>query len=97
MPKHISDEEIKHYETLSRIKLNKNERKKYSKYFLEAFALSNSLKEINTDRVKGLSHTTGSKNIFKADEVNESLKQKDAIANAKDKYNGYISTPRILK
>lgn len=54
------------------------------------------LNELNTDNVEPLAHCLPIHNVFREDEIRESLDTNIALKNAPDKYDEYFKVPKVL-
>ena len=93
----IDKELIENISKNARLKLSDKEAEKFShelKDVLEAFS---KLQEVNTDKVEPAFHPIKIVNRFREDIVKESLKQEDALKNAKHKKDGYFVAPKTIE
>jgi len=84
---------------LSQMTVGLQEAKKLKKGFKEILKTISDLEKLNTKKVSSTFQVTGLKNIFRQDKIDKSrmLTQKQALSNAKKKYQGYFVVPAIFK
>jgi len=93
----ISKEQVQHIAKLARLSLTEKEIKKFQKQLSETLDYINILKKIDIKGIEPTFQVTDLKNIFREDEVTESLSQDEALLSARSKYGGYFKTNRILE
>ena len=97
----LTDKDIKHIANLARIKLSKDEEKKFSKELGSILDFIGQLNKADTSKVEPAYQITGLVNSFRADEhrqdfeMNEELKEK-LIGQAPHKENGFIKVKSVL-
>ena len=84
---------------LSQMTVSSKEAKKLQAGFKEILKTISNLEKLNTKRVSSTFQVTGLKNIFRKDKIDKTrmLTQKQALSNAKKKYQGYFVVPAIFK
>lgn len=94
----ISKKQVKHVAKLARLGLTKKEIEKFQKQLSAILEYMDLLNEVNTEGIEPTSQTTGLENVFRPDKAkrDNSLTQKEALANAPDKKDGYINVKKIL-
>jgi aspartyl-tRNA(Asn)/glutamyl-tRNA(Gln) amidotransferase subunit C len=93
----LSVEEVKHVADLAGLSLIPQELKKFQKQLSEVLDYVEVLDELKTDRVEPTSQVTGLENVFRKDEVEECLTQKEALSGAKEKYQRRFRTKAIFE
>jgi len=92
----ILREEVKKIAKLANLKLAENEVGKFQKQLSDVLNYVAVLDELDTSKVKPTSQVTGLENVARADETEPSLSQEEALANTKDKYNGYFKVSAVI-
>lgn len=87
---------VNHVAKLANLPLNPEEEKKFELQLEETLSYIQNLEEIDTKNVKPTSQVTGLENVFREDEVEPSLSQKEALQNAQKTQNGFIVVPAVL-
>ena len=83
---------------LSNLAVDKKQESYFTKQFNETLKIIDKLKRLDTSKVKGTYHVTGSKNIFRKDIVEKErmFSQKEALSNAKNSHKGYFIVKAIF-
>ncbi len=97
----VSDKTLELLANLSKLNLTEEEKKLFLKQLEEIVAYISKIKELDTKNTKPLYHSTELKNVFNENagrkaSSKRSLSQKEALANAKQKKDGYFVVPKIL-
>lgn len=92
----ISREEVEHVAWLARLELSEEEKEKFSKQLGQVLEHASKIKEVDTSDVPPTSHSLPLKNVFREDEVKESLSQEEALLNAPQKEKGAFLVPKII-
>ena len=93
----IPVEQVKHMASLARIKLTRDEIKKFQKQLESIIEYFDKLNEVNTKGVEPTSQVTGLVNKLRKDETRDFLSQDHALQNAPNKGRGYFKTLSPLK
>lgn len=93
----VSTEEIENIANLARLNLNENEKEKLKGQVNQILEYVKKLNELNTDDTEPLSHTLELTNVFRKDEVQESLSQQKALSNAPVKSDQFFRVPKVIK
>ena len=97
----LTDKDIKHIANLARIKLSKDEEKKFSKELGSILDFIGQLNKADTLKVEPTYQVTGAVNSFRTDEyrkdfeMNKELNEK-LIGQAPHKENGFIKVKSVL-
>lgn len=89
--------DVTHTAKLANIKVSEQEKKVLSKQLDDTLEHVGRLKEIDTSKVEGTNEVTNLTNVWREDEVNPSISQKEALMNAKRSYNGFFVVSAILE
>lgn len=89
--------DIAHFGKLANLPLKSNEQKSFEKQLSSILEHIEKLTEISTTNTEETSQVTGLTNVARNDEVTESLSQKEALSNAKNKDKGSFVVPVILE
>lgn len=93
----ISREEVEHVAWLARLALDEEEKERLGRELnriLEAFA---ELQQLDTEDVEPTSHAIPMSNVFRDDDVGESLDRDDVLANAPDRTDTCFRVPLIIE
>lgn len=89
--------DIKHVAKLANLPLKKDEEEKFEKQLSQILTYVEKLKEVDTKNTKATSQITGLKNTTREDIPQPSLSQDEALANTKNKHNGFFKVKAILE
>ena len=92
----ITNELIEKLESLSKIKLNENEKQKCSEDIEKIISFMNILNEVDTKDVEALSHAFNIKNVMREDETVPSIKNSDVLKNAPNSEKGCFKVPKTF-
>jgi aspartyl-tRNA(Asn)/glutamyl-tRNA(Gln) amidotransferase subunit C len=92
----VSIEEVEKIANLARLYLSEDEKKKLSKELSVILEYMAKLNELNTSTVKPLSHPLDLKNVYREDQLGESLSTAEALKNAPDKTDKYFKVPKVI-
>ena len=92
----ISIQEVEKLANLARLFLTDDEKKQLSKELSVILEYMDTLNELNTSNIKPLSHPLDLVNVFREDELGESLSTEDALKNAPDKTDKYFKVPKVI-
>ncbi|NMC36244.1 Asp-tRNA(Asn)/Glu-tRNA(Gln) amidotransferase subunit GatC [Candidatus Beckwithbacteria bacterium] len=95
--KQLSSDEVKHIAKLANLTLTDEEISKFQDQLSEAINYIEVLQELDTNDVLETSQVTGLTNVFKDDEVGESLSQEEALSGTDKKQDGYFVVPATIK
>ncbi len=92
----ITAEDIKYVSRLAKIKLQEKEIGIYQKDLEEILVYVEKLQSLSTKNVRETAHVLSLVNRFREDVVSKGLNQKDALANAPAKKDGYFKVPKVI-
>ena len=90
-------DEVKHIAKLAHLELTDQEIATFQKQLASILDFVSALSAVDTKNVIPTSQVTGLENVFREDEVKESLSQSEALANAKRTHNGYFAVDAIFE
>ncbi len=92
----MSSEEVARLASLARIELNDDELTRLAGEFDAILDAVASVSEVASEDVPATSHPIPMTNVFRKDEVTETLTQDEALSGAPDKADGRFVVPQIL-
>jgi aspartyl-tRNA(Asn)/glutamyl-tRNA(Gln) amidotransferase subunit C len=92
----IDENTVRKVAKLSRLALADNEIHEFTAQLSAVLEYIEKLKELNTDAVEPLAHCLPVKNVFRPDEVRDSLGTDKALANAPQRDENHFIVPKIL-
>lgn len=93
----LTTKEVRHVADLAKLKLNDEDLEKFQKQLTDIVDFVGKLQEVDTKNVEPTSQVTGLENVFREDEVKQSLTQEQVLSNAKRKHKGYFVVDAIFE
>ncbi|MFN3403668.1 MAG: Asp-tRNA(Asn)/Glu-tRNA(Gln) amidotransferase subunit GatC [Cytophagaceae bacterium] len=93
---HIDKNTIRKIAHLARLEFSEKEEEAFLNDFNKILDWMDKLNELNTDNVQPLIHMSSEINVLREDEVNNALKQDDALKLAPKKDSDYFRVPKFL-
>jgi len=93
----IGPEQVRQVAHLARIKLSESEVEQFSEQLSDILTYVDQLNELDTSEVEPTTHPLRLSNVFRADEVGESLSNEAALANAPRKHGEFFAVPKVLE
>lgn len=93
---HISLKEVEHIAQLAHIELTEDEKRLFTKQLNEILEYFRKIDEADTEGVPPTYHVLDLVNVYRDDEIGESLSQKEALSNAPKKERGFFKAPKII-
>ncbi len=91
----INKEEVKHIANLSMLNLSEEEINKYTNNLQEIVEFANKINELNTDGVEESAYALDAYNVFRKDEVKNSLDRELLLSNAPTSNGEAYSLPSM--
>lgn len=96
----LNSSEITHIAKLAKLTLNEDEVEIYKEQLSKIISYVDSLNEVDIESLSPTSQTTGLENVVREDDsslsVFETLKNEEAISQAKHTHNGYFVVPAVF-
>ena len=96
MPQKIDAEQVRKVAKLSRLELSQTEVEEFTGQLSAILDYVEKMNELDTEGVEPLAHCLPVSNVFRADEVAESLDTDAALANAPERDGEFFKVPKIL-
>ena len=96
MKKIIDREQVRYIAHLARLELSEEEEEKFTRQLGEILAWVDKLKELNISEVPFTSHVLPLRNVFREDELKESLSEEEALLNAPQKKRSHFQVPKVI-
>jgi aspartyl-tRNA(Asn)/glutamyl-tRNA(Gln) amidotransferase subunit C len=93
----VSREVVEHVANLARLDLSDEEIDRLKNEMGRILEHADKLQEVDTDDIEGTSHVIPMTNVYREDEVGESLTPEDVVANAPDSAEEFFKVPRIVE
>lgn len=92
----VTRELVIHIAELAHLKLKEDEIEKFQKELNQILEYVENLNEIDTSNVEPLSHPLPAINVFREDNVQESIPREEALKNAPDATEEFFKVPRVI-
>ncbi len=92
----VTISEVEKIAKLARIVLDDREKEELTGQMNEILAYIDKLNELDTDNIEPMSHPLDLKNVFREDELKESLPQEKALENAPSKTDKFFKVPKVI-
>lgn len=96
MREKISREEVRHVATLARLELAENEELRMTEQLNQILTYMDKLNELDTSNVLPTTHAIQLQNVFRRDEVLDSIEREGALANAPESDGVNFIVPRVI-
>ena len=92
-----SDFDIKYVANLARIKLTSDQEDRLGSQLGDILGYVKKLEELDVSNVEPMAHAVPLHNVMRADQVQPSITNEEALANAPKKTNGLFVVPKIVE
>lgn len=89
--------DVKYVANLARIKLTRDEERKFSEQLKHILGYIEKLRELDVSNVEPTAHAIPLVNVARKDDVRPSMPHEDALRNAPSKANGLFLVPKIVE
>jgi aspartyl-tRNA(Asn)/glutamyl-tRNA(Gln) amidotransferase subunit C len=93
----VSNEDVKHVARLARLSLENDELDRYAGQLSTIISHIDKIAELDLEDVPPTSHVVGMSNVFREDEVLQSITQEEALLNGPAVEDGAFRVPPILE
>ena len=97
MPAKIDPEKVRRVARLARINLSADELEQFSNQLSDILNYVDQLSELNTEGVEPTTHPLKISNVFRQDQIGQSLSNEQALANAPRKHGDFFAVPKVLE
>lgn len=95
--KQISKAQVKHIAKLANLTLNPQELKDYQRKLAVIIDYFAAIEDVDVRKIKATKTTVPTTNVYRKDQVQKPLTQKQALSNAKQTHRGYFVLKSIFK
>lgn len=92
----ISEEEVLHIAKLANLNLSKEEIEKYTDDMTEILGFANMINSVNTDNVSETIAANEKYNVFRKDEIVQTVDKDVLLQNAPSKDDGMFIIPKVI-
>jgi aspartyl-tRNA(Asn)/glutamyl-tRNA(Gln) amidotransferase subunit C len=93
----VSREVVEHVANLAKLDLSDEEIDRLQNEMGRILEHADKLQEVDTDDIQGTSHVIPMTNVYREDEVGQSLTPEEVVANAPDSAEEFFKVPRIVE
>jgi len=94
--KKLDESQVRKVAKLARLELTEAEVEEFSGQLSDILDYVEKMNELDTENVEPLAHCLPVSNVFRADEIRESLGAQKALANAPQRDGDFFKVPKIL-
>ena len=96
--KSITLDDVRYVAGLARLEFNEGELVKFQEQLAGILSYVDQLNEADTENTSPTTHVLSSmKNVFREDELVESISSEEAVKNAPEKKGGFFKVPKIIE
>lgn len=92
----VKKEDVLHIAALAKLKFDESEIENFTSQFNEILSYIEKLNELNTENVKPLAHPFESQNVFREDELKQSVSTEDALKNSPSRTEEFFRVPKVI-
>lgn len=92
----ITKKDVEKIAELARLKFTDDELENFTPQMNEILSYMDKLNELDTQNVKPLSHPVEQTNVFRKDELKNSISTEEALKNAPDKTETHFKVPKVI-
>ncbi|MFO7527116.1 MAG: Asp-tRNA(Asn)/Glu-tRNA(Gln) amidotransferase subunit GatC [Ignavibacteriaceae bacterium] len=93
----VTKKDVEKIAELARLKFSDDELQSFTKDMNRILEYVEKLKELNTENIEPLSHPNRGTNVFRDDELKNSVQPEEALKNAPDKDDKFFKVPKVIK
>ncbi|MBN1638116.1 MAG: Asp-tRNA(Asn)/Glu-tRNA(Gln) amidotransferase subunit GatC [Ignavibacteriales bacterium] len=92
----VTIKDVEYIAKLARLKFEEDEKEKLCKEMNQILEYMAKLNELDTENIEPLSHPIELNNVFREDEIKQSVSTEEALKNAPDKDAQFFRVPKII-
>jgi len=96
MSEKLTEQQVRHVAKLARLKCTEDQIAKFTEQLGSILEYVAQLEEVDTKEVEPLAHCLPVHNIFREDEVQNSLSNDEALANSPQRDGEFFAVPKVL-
>ncbi len=93
----ISKEEIIHIAKLASLNLTEEEIERYAQDMTDILEFAEVVNNLNTDEIKETVGINGEYNVFRKDEVKQTISKEELLKNAPSQDDGMFRIPKVIQ
>ena len=92
----VTKKDVEYIAELARLKFKEEELENFTHQLNEILSYVDKLNQLDTENVEPLSHPIENINVFRKDELKQSITTEDALKNAPDKTDKFFKVPKVI-
>lgn len=92
----ISKEEVEHIAKLASLNLTEEEKERYANDMTEILEFANMINSVNTDEVNETIGANENYNVFRKDEIVQTVDKETLLQNAPSQEDGMFRIPKVI-
>jgi len=92
----VTRKDVEYIAELARLKFNDTELEKFTAELNQILSYMEKLNELDTENVEPLSHPVEGNNVFREDEVKQSVNREDALKNSPAHDEVFFKVPKVI-
>lgn len=93
----IEKKDVEYIAELARLEVSEYEKEMFTEQLSHILDYVKVLEELNTEDISPTYHVFPIQNVFRSDQVKESLNQEEVLKNAPDQEKGFFKVPRVIE
>ncbi|MDZ7766588.1 MAG: Asp-tRNA(Asn)/Glu-tRNA(Gln) amidotransferase subunit GatC [Melioribacteraceae bacterium] len=93
----VNKDEVKNIAKLAKLKLSESEVEEFTGDMNKILDYMDKLNELDTGNVKPLYHPLEGTNVFRDDQLKNSINREDALKNAPQRTEEFFKVPKVIK
>lgn len=93
----VTKKDVEKIAQLAKLKFEDSEMDEFIKDMNNILTYMDKLNELDTENVEPLSHPNEDSNVFRNDELQQSITTEDALKNAPDKDDKFFRVPKVIQ
>ena len=93
----LSKKDVEYIANLAMLELSEEEKDKYRTQLAKILDYVSKLNQLDTENIEPTAHVLPLQNVFREDEVDTSLSQKEVLSNAPEKEDNYFKVKKVIE
>ncbi len=92
----VTRKDVEYIAELARLKFKEEELESFTHQLNEILSYVDKLNQLDTENVEPLSHPVENINVFRNDELKQSISTEEALKNAPEKTDEFFKVPKVI-
>ncbi|MEK6552424.1 MAG: Asp-tRNA(Asn)/Glu-tRNA(Gln) amidotransferase subunit GatC [Bacteroidota bacterium] len=92
----VTKKDVEYIAELARLKFKEEELESFTHQLNEILSYVDKLNQLDTENIEPLSHPVENINVFRNDELKQSISTEEALKNAPDKTDEFFKVPKVI-